>query len=175
MESSWSSSVEGRVGQLHSIRSRDKVAVLVCMVLIASAVSSAPGDEKPVRAVTPSEIKWSAVPGYPSGYSRAMLEGDADKAGPHTYRVRLPAGFKIQPHTHAADEHVTVLQGTWSVGVGDTFEASRLRSFPVGSFVVVPAGTPHFLSIESETIVQVHGVGPIGFRLVGDDGSATRH
>jgi quercetin dioxygenase-like cupin family protein len=159
---------------LHSIRSQDRVAVLVGMVLIASTVGSAPGVEKAVRAVTPSELKWSAVPGYPAGYSRAMLEGDADKAGLHTYRVRLPAGFKIQPHTHPADEHVTVLQGTWSLGVGGTFDTSRLRSFPVGSYVVVPAGTPHFLSIESETIVQVQGVGPIGFRLVGDAGSAMR-
>lgn len=159
---------------MQSIRGRDKVAVLVGILLVASAVRSAPGDETPVRGVTPSEIKWSAVPGFPSGYARAMLEDEADKAGPHTYRVRLPAGFKVQPHTHAADEHVTVLQGTWSLGVGDTFDASRLRSFPVGSFVVVPAGTPHFLFIESETIVQVHGVGPIGFRLVGDGGSATR-
>jgi quercetin dioxygenase-like cupin family protein len=158
---------------LHSIRSRDRVAMLVGTVLIASTVASAPGVEKAVRAVTPSELKWSAVPGYPAGYSRAILEGDADKAGLHTYRVRLPAGFQIQPHTHPADEHVTVLQGTWSLGVGDTFDTSRLRSFPIGSYVVVPAGTPHFLSIESETIVQVQGVGPIGFRLVGDAGSAT--
>jgi quercetin dioxygenase-like cupin family protein len=95
-----------------------------------------------------------------------MLEGEADKATPFTYRVRLPAGFKFQPHAHAGDEHVTVLQGAWSVGLGDTFDASRLRSFPVGSFVVIPAGTSHFVAAESETIIQVHGIGPIGFRLV---------
>jgi quercetin dioxygenase-like cupin family protein len=159
---------------LSSIRSLGKVALLVGMVIVASTVCSGPGDGKAVRAVAPSEIKWSAVPGYPPGYSRAMLEGEADKAVPFTYRVRLPAGFKFQPHTHSGDEHVTVLQGAWSVGVGVTFDSSRLRSFPVGSFVVVPAGTPHFVSVESETIIQVHGVGPIGLRPVGDAGSATR-
>jgi quercetin dioxygenase-like cupin family protein len=149
---------------LHSIGSREAVAAVVGVVMIASAVSSAPGA---VRAVAPSEIKWSAVSGYPSGYARAMLEGEADKAVPFTYRVRLPAGFTFQPHTHAGDEHVTVLQGAWAFGVGDTFDASRLRSFPVGSFVVIPAGTPHFVGTESDTIIQVHGIGPIGFQFLG--------
>jgi quercetin dioxygenase-like cupin family protein len=69
---------------------------------------------------------------------------------------------------------VTVLQGAWSFGVGDTFETSRLKTFPVGSFVVIPAGTPHFVAAEGETVIQVHGVGPIGFRLVGDPGSTMR-
>jgi quercetin dioxygenase-like cupin family protein len=159
---------------MHTIRSRGGLAVLVPIVTIASAVSSAPGEETSVRAVVPSQIKWSAVSGYPSGYARAMLEGEASKAGPFTYRVRLPGGFTFQPHTHAGDEHVTVLQGAWSLGIGGTFDASRLRSFPAGSFVVIPAGTPHFVATESDTIIQVHGIGPIGFRLVGDADSTTR-
>jgi len=157
---------------LHSIRSRIKVAVLVGIVMAASTVRSAPGDGKPVRAVAPSEISWIAVPGYPAGYARAMLGGEAGKAVPFTYRVRLPAGFTFQPHTHAGDEDVTVLQGAWSFGVGSTFDRSRLRSLPVGSFVVIPAGTPHFVATDGEAIIQVHGIGPIGFRFVGDPGGA---
>jgi quercetin dioxygenase-like cupin family protein len=145
----------------------------VAIVTLGSAVSTTPGDGASVRAVTPSEVNWSAVSGYPPGYARAMLEGEADKAVPFTYRVRLPAGFTFPPHTHAGDERVTVLQGAWSFGVGGTFDASRLRSFPPGSFVVIPAGTPHFIATDSDTIIQVHGIGPIGFRLVGDAGSTT--
>ena len=125
--------------------------------------------------MAPSEIKWSAVSGYPPGYARAMLEGEADKAVPFTYRVRLPARFTFQPHTHAGDEHVTVLEGAWSVGVGDTFDASRLRSFPVGSFILIPAGTPHFVATEDDAVIQVHGIGPVGFRFVGGRGTTTEH
>jgi quercetin dioxygenase-like cupin family protein len=117
--------------------------------------------------VAPNEIKWSAVSGYPPGYARAMLEGAADKAVPFTYRVRLPAGFKFQPHTHSGDEHVTVLQGAWAIGVGETFDSSRLRVVPAGAFVVIPAGTPHFVSTEGDTIIQVHGIGPIAVQFVG--------
>jgi quercetin dioxygenase-like cupin family protein len=96
-----------------------------------------------------------------------MLEGESDKVLPFTYRVRLPAGFKFQPHTHAGDEHVTVLQGTWAFGIGGTFDPSHLRPLPVGSFVVIPAGTPHFVAVEKDAIIQVHGIGPIGFQPVG--------
>ena len=157
-----------------TMRRRCVLAMLVSGGTIASSVRSAPGEENPVRGVVPDEIRWSAVSGYPAGYARAMLEGDARKAAPFTYRVRLPAGFRFQPHTHAGDEHVTVLQGAWSLGIGGTFDAARLRPFPVGSFVVIPAGTPHFVTTESNTIIQVHGIGPIAFRLVGDAGSRTR-
>ncbi len=152
------------------IRSREAVAAVVGVIMIAS-VRPVPGAANSVRAVAPSEVKWSGVSGYPSGYARAMLEGEAGKAVPFTYRVRLPAGFRFQPHTHAGDEHVTVLQGAWSFGVGESFDASRLRSLPAGSFVVIPASTPHFVATEGETIIQVHGIGPIGFRFVGDPGS----
>jgi len=158
---------------VNSIRSLGLLAAVAALAVVDAGVPSARGGEA-VRAVVPSEMKWTAVPGYPPGYARAMLEGEADKPVAFTYRVRLPGGFKFQPHTHAGDEHVTVLQGTWWLGVGERFEASRLKSFPVGSFVVVPAGTPHFVSVETETIVQVHGVGPIGSRPVGDAGGTTQ-
>jgi quercetin dioxygenase-like cupin family protein len=137
------------------------------VLALACAVRFAHGEDA-VRVITPGDLHWTAVPGYPPGYARATLEGAADKAVPFTYRVRLPAGFRFQPHTHAADEHVTVLQGAWAFGIGDTFDPSRLRSMPVGSYVAIPAGTPHFVAVESETIVQVHGMGPIGFRPAGD-------
>lgn len=120
----------------------------------------------PVHIVTPAEITWTSVPGYPPGYARMMLEVQPDDAGAHTYRVRLPAGYKAEPHTHPSDEHVTILSGTWYLGVGETFDRAALKALPAGSFILVPAGTPHFISIEEETIVQVHGVGRMGLSYV---------
>lgn len=158
---------------MHTIDRRVVLVVLVGAVTIGSAVGSAPAEGDLVRAVAPSEITWSAVAGYPPGYARAMLEGDAGKAVPFTYRVRLPAGFTFPPHTHAGDEHVTVLEGAWSLGIGGAFEASRLKAFPAGSFVIIPAGTPHYVAVESDTTIQVHGIGPIGFRPSGDAGGTT--
>lgn len=116
----------------------------------------------------PSSLEWKTVPGYPSGYRRAMLEGHTDSAVSVTYRVHLPHGFRFAPHTHLWTEHVTVLEGIWKLGIGKTFDATRMHRLAVGSFVIIPAGVPHFVSAEGSTIVQVHGVGPVGMTVVED-------
>ena len=136
------------------------------LLLLAGGVVSAQAARTGVRIVTPSDIQWVPVPGYPPGYARMMLEGKADEPGAHTYRVRLPAGFRAEPHTHPADEHITVLQGPWQLGLGESFDTSRLKTLPTGSFVIIPAGTPHFVSTENEAIIQAHGVGPVSLTFV---------
>jgi quercetin dioxygenase-like cupin family protein len=149
------------------MKSRRVARVTVCAAtLIGLGSLSAQPTTTNVRIITPADVQWAAIPGYPSGYARMMLDGKVEDAGSHTYRVRLPAGLRIQPHTHPADEHVTVLQGAWGLGLGGSFDASRVKRIPAGSFVVIPAGTPHFLSIDTETIVQVEGIGRIGMTYV---------
>jgi quercetin dioxygenase-like cupin family protein len=143
-----------------------RVIALGALFLLSTTVGSTIEARRAVRVMIPGEITWTTVTGYPPGYARAMLEGEANKAVPFTYRVRLPAHFRFQPHTHASDEHVTVLEGNWSFAVGESFDASHLRVVPAGSFVIIPAGTPHFVATEGEAIVQVHGIGPISFRPV---------
>lgn len=136
------------------------------LVLVAGGVVSAEIARTDVRIVTPADIQWVPVPGYPPGYERMMLEGKADEPGAHTYRVRIPAGFRVEPHTHPADERITVLQGPWSLGLGESFDTSRLKALPTGSFVIVPAGAPHFVSTENEAVIQVHGVGVVSITFV---------
>src|SRR5437899_11537106 len=81
------------------------------LLLVAGGVVSAQTARTGVRIVTPSDIQWVPVPGYPPGYARMMLEGKADEPGAHTYRVRMTAGYRLEPHTHTEDEHFTVIQG----------------------------------------------------------------
>jgi quercetin dioxygenase-like cupin family protein len=136
------------------------------LLLAGLGLLSAQTETTGVRIITPSDIHFVPVSGYPAGYARMRLDGKADEPGNHTYRVRLRAGFKTEPHTHPSDEHVTVLQGTWHLGLGESFDAARLKAVPAGSFVTIPAGTPHFISTETETIVQVQGVGLVRMSLV---------
>jgi hypothetical protein len=48
-----------------------------------------------------------------------LLFPQAREAG---LRLKLPACFKVAPHTHPNDENVTVISGTFHVGIGDTFD-----------------------------------------------------
>ena len=44
------------------------------------------------------------------------------KGSEFTVRLRVPDGWKVPPHFHPAEEHVTVLQGAFWMGMGDNFD-----------------------------------------------------
>jgi hypothetical protein len=109
----------------------------------------------------PADVKWmDGPPSLPAGAKMAILEGDPAEAGPFTMRLKVPDGFKIAPHTHPAVEHVTVISGTFHLGMGEKFDAAAGREMPAGSFGFMPAGMKHFGWAKGETVVQVHGLGP---------------
>ena len=90
----------------------------------------------------------------------ATLEGDPTKEGIFTMRLSVPAGYTIPPHWHAAFEHVTVISGAFSIGMGDTFDKAKLKAIPAGGFGFMPPGMRHFAWAENPTVVQLHGMGP---------------
>jgi quercetin dioxygenase-like cupin family protein len=81
-------------------------------------------------------------------------------------RLKLPAGYKLGPHWHPRDEIVTVLSGTVYFGTGETFSPAQGKAYPSGSFVVLPANTPHFTWTKDEAVIQAHGIGPLDFTYV---------
>ena len=144
---------------------RISIGMAITALFIASAVAQQPAPA--VRVIRPKDLTWRAVPGYPPGYERAVLEGEMESNGPHTYRVRIPAHFRAKPHTHPSDERVTVLKGRWYLGLGKSFDVEHMQAFEPGSFVIIPAGVPHYVMTGSdETVIQAHGVGPVGITYV---------
>ena len=92
----------------------------------------------------------------------AVLSGDLSKLGsPFVIQVKHRDGVQVPPHWHSVDESITVLSGTWVLGLGDRFDLSTAREFPAGSFLTVPKNVPHFAMCKGETIVQGHGTGPL--------------
>jgi quercetin dioxygenase-like cupin family protein len=120
----------------------------------------------------PSDLHWQKGP-LP-GTKAAVLEGDPATSGPFTMRVLFPADTKVPPHFHPAVEHVTVISGTFEVGLGEKFDAEKLTSLPAGSFAVMQARTPHFAHFKDETVVQLHGIGPWGITYVNPDDDPTK-
>jgi quercetin dioxygenase-like cupin family protein len=116
-----------------------------------------------VVALTPDEMKWTSqgrltVPGL----EQVNLVGDPSKPGPYTVRLRFPKGFRIAPHTHPDSREVTIISGVFATGYGETFEASKLKVLPAGSFYTEPANMPHYIEIKEEVVLQVSGTGPSG-------------
>ena len=138
--------------------------VLVALSLALSAgIAAAQGTPDKNRAVVvqADEVKWSpAPPSVPKGAQVAVLEGDPTQEGPFTMRLFLPSGYRIAPHTHPAIERLTIMEGTFQIGMGKKFNASALKSLKAGSFTVMQPGTPHFVQAKGTTVVQLNGVGP---------------
>lgn len=113
------------------------------------------------RTVTPSELKWKPSPRVPGLESAAIL-GDATKAGAIVYRVKFPANFTVQPHTHPDDRTYTILSGTWYVGWGTKFDETKLKALPAGSFYTEPANAPHFVVTKGDgAVIQITGTAPV--------------
>jgi hypothetical protein len=116
--------------------------------------------------VIPGDLKWGDVASLPAGAKLAVIEGPLNEAVPFTFRLRLPADYKIPAHWHPAIEHVTVISGTANMGVGDKLDPTKTKPLPTGSVAIMQPKTNHFLWTKEETIVQVHGVGPWAINYV---------
>jgi hypothetical protein len=61
---------------------------------------------------------------------------------------------------------VTVISGTFKVGMGDEFDESKMGTFPAGSFAYLDPDMHHFAKAVGEVVVQIHGVAPVQFNYV---------
>ena len=106
-------------------------------------------------------------PGFPESVQLSVLVGDTSKPGPYVVRVEVPAGVKLMPHTHPEDRIFTVISGVFYIGLGKTFDPKKLKAYPPGSVIVLPAHTAHFHWAKSgEYVTQVTANGPLGLDYV---------
>jgi ChrR-like protein with cupin domain len=140
-----------------------QILLVVAAVVLGSA---SPVQEAPIL-VSPDDVKWvDGPPALPPGAKVAALAGDSKNPGPFTMRAKLPANYKVPPHFHPDTETVTVLSGAFYVSMGDTFDAAKAKAMPAGSFVAVPAKSPHFAFTKEETVIQVNAMGPWALNYV---------
>ncbi|MGH7570210.1 MAG: cupin domain-containing protein [Gemmatimonadales bacterium] len=126
-----------------------------------SAQAPAAAPEQRAIVALPNAVTWGPAPAIlPAGAKLAVLEGDPSKPGFFTMRLSLPAGYTIPPHFHPVEEHVTVLQGTFLVGMGDRLDPAKFTELPAGTFGMIPPGMRHFARAQGAVIIQLHGIGP---------------
>ena len=112
-------------------------------------------------------MQWGEGPAsLPAGAQMVVLDGAPGKKGPFTIRLKLPAGYRIPPHTHPTPERITVISGAAHLGIGEKFDESTGRELNVGDFAVVPPGVPHFAWSTGEVVVQIHSEGPFERKFV---------
>jgi hypothetical protein len=138
---------------------------VLCAFLTGAVVFSAgtPGQEKKEPAashkiVHSGDLKWTPII---KGCDLAAVDGDASAEGlPFVIRLRCSEGTVIPAHWHPTDENLTVLKGTFQVGMGDKYDETKLQTMNTGNFASMPKEMRHFALSKTDTIVQVHAVGP---------------
>ena len=142
--------------------------LVIGAVAHAGVASTAPAETMDGHTiVSPQDIKWGPAPAVlPPGAEAAVLFGDPSKEGLFALRLKLPEGYSVPPHTHPVDEAVTVISGTFSLGMGETADQSKAQPLPAGSFFVLPPGTAHYVFIDEETVIQISTNGPWGLTYV---------
>ena len=123
------------------------------------------------NAFTPDTIPWGPPPPFiAQGAQIAVLEGDPSAShGDYTVRLKMPNGYRIAPHWHPLRENVTVISGTFEVGMGDSFDQTKMAAFPAGSFAYLDPDMHHYAMARGEVVVQVHGTSPLQFNYVNPD------
>ena len=115
----------------------------------------------------PKDLKWGDPPPvFAKGATMSVVSGDPSKEGLYVVRLKMPAGYKINPHFHPTDENVTVISGTFQLGMGDTFAAAGMKALPAGGFALLPAQMHHYAMAKVPTVVQVHAMGPFALTYV---------
>ena len=131
-------------------------------VLLVAAIASLANDAEEMPSIyKPTETKWKdGPPSIPPGAKMAVLEGDPGKEGPFVMRLKLPDGYRIPPHIHPKPERLTVISGTFKLGMGEKFDDAKGTAMPAGTYGTWKAGMKHYVWTKGETVIQLHGVGP---------------
>jgi len=145
-----------------------KKLTLMAVVALVAHVAIAEEAKAPAHVlVAPADLKWGDPPPvFEKGASLAVLSGDPSQAGLFVVRLKVPAGYKVAPHWHPTDEHVTVLSGTFALGMGDKIDMAAVTKLPAGGYALLPATMHHYAVAISDAVVQVHGTGPFALTYV---------
>jgi quercetin dioxygenase-like cupin family protein len=119
------------------------------------------------RAILPDEIDWKPFAAFPASVRLAVVVGQPLQDGPYTIRVKVPHGIKLMPHRHPEDRIYTVISGIFYIGLGDKFDAEKLKAYPPGAVIILPGNTSHFHWAKSgDYITQVTAIGPLGLEYI---------
>jgi hypothetical protein len=151
-----------------------KILFAFSIISVAAALAFATEESKTSaisttehRVMKPADLKWGeAPPGLPAGGKMAVLNGDPTQAGPFTVRLKAPTGYKVLPHTHPTDERVTVISGSFRIGMGEKFDGATMQEMGPGSYIVLPSGMAHFAKSAKDGIVQIDSEGPFQINYV---------
>jgi len=116
------------------------------------------------KVVAANAVQWTALR---PGAEIAVISGDPNKEGsPFVVRFRYTGKARIPPHWHPTDEHLTILTGTFRLGMGERGDESATTPLGPGAYAFVTAKMAHYAWADDGTTIQAHGIGPFVINYV---------
>lgn len=115
-------------------------SVITTAAFLAALGSAAIAAEAPlaIRADSPA-LKWGPCPPpFARGCEIAVLHGDPARPNSDIL-LRVPGGFRLQPHRHTSAERMVLVGGQLRV----RYKGSPARVLTPGTYAYGPAGMPH--------------------------------
>lgn len=139
---------------------------VIVLGLAGKALADLPYHGKGHIMVLPDQLEWGPVASMAGDAQITVIEGDLSAEAPFTFRLKLPAEYRVEPHVHPAYERVTVISGTFHFAHGKKFDREQTTALPQGAVAIMAPGEPMFGYTEEETIIQLHGTGPWGIEYI---------
>ncbi|QNP39679.1 cupin domain-containing protein [Lysobacter solisilvae (ex Woo and Kim 2020)] len=149
-----------------------KASILFCLCLLPGPLWAAEPQADPANApmthamVRAASIQWGAAPpALPPGAQAVVLSGDPGKPGAFAIRLKAPPGYRVPRHWHPTDEQVTVLEGDFTLSMGDAADAHAADLVP-GDYVLLPKQMLHEASTRNGGVVQINSTGPFEINYI---------
>src|SRR6188472_874115 len=131
MQWHWSSGDVNTWSQMYSIKA------FVFSALLAVCANNAQAQDAGHHVVPLNTMK--------PGQWVEKVWGDPTTPGePFVLRIHQDAGYITLPHVHPLDESITVVKGTWSLGMGRRYDPAALELMEAGAYGMAPKNMAHF-------------------------------
>lgn len=136
-------------------------ALFISAVGLAALEAAAQGYAAPTVDLMPDDVTWK--PTATTGVQMGLISGKLTEPGLYILRMKIAPDVKLKPHIHPDVRNTTVLSGNMYFGFGESFEPEKMKAYPPGAIIAIPANTPHYVwAKDGEVIVQDVGLGPTG-------------
>lgn len=152
------------------------LAALFLSVAAVPALSQTGDQTQPAAAPAASDNaiiiiggqeQWMPGTGPMKGVMVAAMSGDPTKPGPYIIRVKVPPNTTLGAHYHGDAENVTIISGTFYVGLGDKVDKSKLTALKAGAFAHLNAGVKHYALTKADgAVLEISGTGPSSMTMV---------
>ena len=134
-----------------------------------AGATSASMEMADMQMLAGSGLSWSDFrpAGFDPGMKLAVMHGDPGVKGDYVVRLMFPAGYRFPVHWHPGAEHLTVVSGTFQLGMGNAADWNALKNYAPGDFLYIPARHAHFggSTAQGPSVIQLHGEGPFQVML----------